>query len=110
MATRPLLPSARTISLTDSQTSLESIASAVATGEEVILERDGTPTAAIISMDEYRDLLATREAARRAEALRRLDAVAAESRVRNADLSEADIDTIAQDVSRELRAERSVRA
>lgn len=106
MAIRSLQPAICTISTTDTRTSLDSILSAVATGEDVILERDGTPTAAIISMDEYRDLLATREAARRAEALRLLDAVAEESRVRNSDLSEADTGAIAQEVSQELCGER----
>lgn len=110
MATRPLPPSTRTITTREANAHFDTVIEAVASGvDEIILERNGAPQAAVISMEEYRHLLAVREEEqkkRRVEAQRQLRALMAEQAERNADLTEDEADDLAQRFSRELREDR----
>ena len=69
--------------------------------EEVIIQSRGQPKAVLISYRAYEDFLRLREAARRAQALRRLEALSATVRDRNRDLSDEEIETLADQIVRE---------
>jgi prevent-host-death family protein len=109
MATRPFAPraAARTITLAEAATQFDTVVDAVSAGEgDVILERDGTPKVAVISIEEYRDMVALREqeqqrAERRAKALRWLREFQESYDGRNDDLSEEEIEAIADSVVRD---------
>ncbi|MGN6032833.1 MAG: type II toxin-antitoxin system prevent-host-death family antitoxin [Thermomicrobiales bacterium] len=113
MATRPFAPraAARTITLAEAATQFDTVVDAVSAGEgDVILERDGTPKVAVISIEEYRDMVALREQeqqreARRAKALRWLREFQESYDGRNDDLSEEDSMDLAVRATREVRAE-----
>lgn len=82
-------------------------------GNEVIVERDGTPTAIVIPFAAYEELRALREARRRADALDRLRSLRDAVRARNLDLSEeqaeAITDRFAHDLIDDLATEGVVR-
>ncbi|MGC4190003.1 MAG: type II toxin-antitoxin system Phd/YefM family antitoxin [Thermomicrobiales bacterium] len=96
---------ARTISTSNPKTSLNAIVNDVVTGEDIILERDGTPTAAVISMDDYRALQAMREKNRRAEALKRFEELVQQISAQKDDLTEDEAMDLAVRATREVRAE-----
>lgn len=108
MATRPLPPSAvRTMTMSEATAHLDGVIDSIATGEDdVIIQRDGVPQVAIISMDDYRELQENRIRARQAESARRFAALAKKVRERNADLSESEAAELAQQLAHDLREER----
>lgn len=81
---------------------------AVENPDGVIVECHGRPKAAIVSYDEYQQLLTLREQERRREALRELQELAERMRARNADLTKEEADEIADELTRET-LERMVR-
>lgn len=112
MATRPIPSSTttpRTITTAEAVARLETVIDSVAAGEgDVILERDGTPQAVVISFEEYRHLLAVREEerkARKADALKRFQALMAQQAEVNADLTEEEAMELAVRATKETRAE-----
>ncbi|CAN0397669.1 unnamed protein product, partial [Phaeothamnion confervicola] len=99
----------RTITTAEAVARLETVIDSVAAGEgDVILERDGTPQAVVISFEEYRHLLAVREEerkARKADALKRFQALMAQQAEVNADLTEEEAMELAVRATKETRAE-----
>lgn len=71
-------------------------------GAEVIVERDGRPTAVVIPFAAYEELRALREERRRTDALDRLRALRAGVRARNDDLSEEEAEAIADRFAHDL--------
>ena len=107
MVANPSRLTTRTITTSDATAHLETVVDRVATGEdEVILERDGTPKAVVISFEEYRHLLAVREEERKAEAVRWLREFQATYDGRNDDLTEDELMELAVRATKEIRAER----
>lgn len=74
---------------------------AVENGDEVVIESRGEPKAAILSYAEYQEFLAFKEQARRKEALRQLDELAQRMWARNADLSDEEVEELAEEISQE---------
>lgn len=109
MATRPFAPraTARTITTVEATTHFDTVVDALSAGEgDVILERDGTPQVAVISIEAYRDMLALRgqehqREERRAKALRWLREFQESYDGRRDDLSEDEIKGIADRVMRD---------
>jgi len=108
MATRPIPSSTtapRTITTAEAVARLETVIDSVAAGEgDVILERDGTPKAVVVSMEDYRTTLALREQERKAAAARWLREFQASYDGRNDDLTEDEIERIADEVVRDAVA------
>lgn len=74
---------------------------AIEHGDGVVIESRGQPTAVIVAFGEYEELMALREKERRREALQELEALAARVQARNADLSEEEVEQLADEISRE---------
>ena len=74
---------------------------AVENGDEVVIESRGEPKVAILSYAEYQEFLAFKEQARRKEALRQLDESAQRMWARNADLSDEEVEELAEEISQE---------
>ena len=70
--------------------------------DEVIVESHGQPTAVIMSFPEYERFLAVKEQQRRAEALEQLRRVRAAVSIRNRDLTDAQVDEIADRLTDEV--------
>ena len=70
-------------------------------GDEVIVESHGKPKAVIMSYAAYEQVRELRERQRRADALARLRALQERVSERNQDLSFAEAEAIAEDVSQE---------
>jgi prevent-host-death family protein len=91
----------KTISVSEAKNKLSAMLQwAVEHGDEVVVESRGEPKAVILPYGEYEELLALREAARRREALRQLEALAAQVQERNADLSVQEAEQLADEISR----------
>ena len=71
-------------------------------GEEVIIETRGRPRAVLVSYEAYQEFRRLREKARREEALQKLEALAAEVRKRNRDLSAEEAEALADRFVREV--------
>lgn len=71
-------------------------------GEAVIVERQGRPNAAIISIEEYRELRAFQERQRRQDALKRLEELRMQIAPAFADLSESEIERIADEIRHDV--------
>ena len=74
---------------------------AVENGDEVVIESRGEPKVAILSYAEYQEFLAFKEQARRKEALRQLEELAERMWARNADLSDEEVEELAEEISQE---------
>ena len=72
--------------------------------DEVIVENRGEPAAVIMSFAEYEKLQALRERQRRQAILERMRALQARVSARNADLSTAEAEALADEVTREAVA------
>ncbi len=70
--------------------------------DEVIVENHGKPKAVIMSISAYEEVQALREQKRRADALRQLEALRAEVRARNQDLTQEQAEELANRFSRDL--------
>lgn len=74
---------------------------AVENPDGVIIESRGEPKAVILSYGEYQEFLALREQARRREALRQLEELAERMWARNSDLSDEEVEELAEELSQE---------
>jgi len=100
-------PNVRILDASDARDHLTEVIDSVSDGvDEVVIERDGAPKIAVISYEEYQDIRARREKERRAWAIAELRKLSAEINERNKDLTQEQVDEIAQRLSRELREER----
>ena len=92
----------KTISVSEAKNQLSAVMDwAVENGDEVVIESRGEPKAAILSYAEYQEFLAFKEQARRKEALRQLDELAQRMWARNADLSDEEVEELAEEISQE---------
>lgn len=92
----------KTVSVSEAKNKLSAMLQwAVENGDEVVVESRGEPKAVILPYEDYEELLALREKARRREALRQLEALAAQVQERNADLSAEEAERLADEISRE---------
>jgi prevent-host-death family protein len=91
------------VSEADAKERLESlIARATETGEPVVIEREGKPPAAIISLEQVRELQALQKAQKRREAVDQIRKLQAEISARFADLTEEESEQFAQEVRDEV--------
>lgn len=70
--------------------------------EEVIIERHGKPRAVIMSIDAFEELQQLRDKQRRAETVDRLRALREEVSAANRDLTEQQIEQVADRMSRDM--------
>lgn len=70
-------------------------------GDDVIIENRGRAEAVIISVSDYELLQSAREQQRRSTLMAELTALAEEVRAQNRDLSEAEADAIAEEISQD---------
>ena len=92
----------RSISSNDAKQRWGSLMSAVSEdGDEVIIALHGRPKVAVISHEEFQAFTALREKARREEALAWLRAVEQRQAGRNADLTEEEIEALADRATHE---------
>jgi prevent-host-death family protein len=92
----------RTISASEAKTRFgEMVAWAQNNQDDIIVESRGRPNAVIISFEEYQRILDLRERARREEALARLERLRKRVSDRNQDLTDEDVESIADELSRE---------
>jgi prevent-host-death family protein len=96
-------PAEVTVSATDAKNKFGFLLSQVAdTGEAVIVERQGKPRAAIISMDDYRQFREAQEKLRRQRALEALQKLQAEVSAQFADWTDEQKDALAQEIRDEV--------
>ncbi len=94
-----------TVSATDAKNNLGALLGRVAEqGETVIVERQGKPRAAIISMEEYRKLRELQMQQRRREAIETIRRLRDEISERNKDMTPGEIEEFADRLSREAIA------
>jgi prevent-host-death family protein len=92
----------KTISASEAKTRFgEMVAWAQDNQDDIIVESRGRPNAVIISFEEYQRILDLRERARREEALARLERLRQRVSARNQDLSDEEIESTADELSRE---------
>lgn len=92
----------KTVSVSEAKNKLSAMLQwAVENGDEIVVESRGEPKAVILPYQDYEELLALRETARRREALRQLEALAARIQEQNADLSAEETERLADEISRE---------
>lgn len=95
----------KTVSATEAKNRLGAYVGAVVRGEgDIVIENHGKPAAVLVSYEEYRALREAAEYRRRREAMEGLRRLREEVRARNLDLSEEEVDAIADDVGREAIA------
>ena len=96
----------RTVSATEAKIHLGAMIEwAISHREGVIIESRGRPRAVLVDFDEYQSLQQAREASRRQEAWRRLEALAERVSARNRDLAETQAEDIADRFVRETARE-----
>ena len=92
----------KTISVTEAKNKLSAMLDwAVEYGDEVVIESRGEPKAVIISYDDYEEFRTLKEEARRRAALRQLEALAEQIWARNSDLSEEQVEQLAEEIAQE---------
>ena len=92
----------RIISVSEAKNQLSAVLDwAVENGDEVVIESRGEPKVAILSYAEYQEFLALREQERRREAFRQLEELAEQMWARNADLSDEEVEELAEEISQE---------
>lgn len=92
----------KTVSVSEAKNRLSAIMEwAVENPDGVIVESRGEPKVAILSYAEYQQFLVLREQARRQEAFRRLEELADIISARNADLTDEEVEELADEISRE---------
>jgi prevent-host-death family protein len=89
------------VSTSQAKNQLSQLIQKTRSGEEVIVERRGQPVAVILSYQNYQDLIALREKARRQKVLMQLRELAQEVQARNQGLTKEEIDQVADDIVRE---------
>ena len=90
-----------TVSTSEAKNQLSDLIRKTALGEEVVVERRGKPVAVILSYQEYTELRELREQARRQQVLDKLRALSREIQQRNNDLTEAEVEALADELSNE---------
>ena len=78
---------------------------AVESQDDVIIESHGAPKVVIVSFEAYQEIERLREAARRQEALARLQRLRDQVVARNRDLTQEDADALGDRFSREAMAD-----
>ncbi len=97
----------KTVSATEAKNRFGSLLGYVAEhGDEVIVESQGKPKAVLLSYAAFQDVEKLREEKRRTDVLARLRALNEEIAAanRNSDLSEEEIDALAEEISQEAIA------
>jgi prevent-host-death family protein len=95
----------KTVSATEAKNRLGSLINDVARGHGAIaIERHGHSQVVVVSAAEWAEVTEIRERLRRKEAWEELMALAREVSARNADLTQEEIDAMADDVGREAVA------
>lgn len=108
MATRPIPPSpiTRTVRENEPTPTWATVSESVASGrDEIVMESEGLPAVAVISLEEYRHLLEIRKEEKRVAALRWLKEFQQSYDGRNDDLSEDELMGLAVQATREIRTE-----
>ena len=95
-------PRTRTISSNEAKQRWGAMMKAVSEGEDVIVESHGKPKAVVISPDGYAEYRALREKQRREDALRWLQEYEASYDGRNDDLTEEQIEELANRAAHEI--------
>jgi prevent-host-death family protein len=94
---------AKTVSATEAKVRLGAMMEWVAVNtEDIIIEAHGRPKAVLISYGQYEDVLRMRGEATRQDALRRMEALAEQIGERNSDLTDEDVDRLADRFTREV--------
>jgi prevent-host-death family protein len=92
----------RTVTATEAKARLgELMRRAVDTGDAIIVESRGQPQVVLVPYDEYQELQRLKERARREAALAQLRELAREVQAQNQDLSEAEAERVADELTRE---------
>jgi len=91
----------RTISSDDIRQQWDSIIEITKGGDDVIVEARGEPQAVVVSPETYQKLQSAQENQRRAEAVARLEALRRRQAERNKDLTDDEIEELANRASRE---------
>lgn len=92
----------KTVSVSEAKNQLSAVLDwAVEHGDGVVIESRGEPKAVILSYEEYKEFLALQEQARRREALRQLEQLAERIWARNADLTDEEVEQLAEEISQE---------
>ena len=104
----------KTVSVSEAKNKLSAMLQwAVEQGDEIVIESHGKPKAVILPYGEYEELLLFREKTRRRAALQQLEGLAARVQARNADLSQEEVEQLAEEISQEtlqrMTEERKVR-
>jgi len=94
--------SIKTVSVSEAKNQLSAVMEwAVENPGGVVIESRGRPKVAVLSYAEYQEFLALREQARRKEALRQLEELAERMWARNSDLSDEEVEELAEEISHE---------
>jgi prevent-host-death family protein len=92
----------KTVSVSEAKNQLSAVIDwAVQHSDEVVIESRGEPKVAILSYAEYQEFLALREQARRRESLRQLEELAERIWAQNSDLSDQEVEELAEEISQE---------
>jgi prevent-host-death family protein len=95
----------KTVSATEAKNRLGALIADVARGnDDVVIENHGTPRAALISYEAYKELLKARELQRRREAMAALWQLRAEVRAQNQDLDDEAAEQLIQEAIDDVRA------
>ena len=92
----------KTISVSEAKNQLSAMLQWALEHEDgVVVESRGEPKGVILPYGDYEELLALREQARRRAALQEMEALADRLQTRNADLTAAEVEQLAEEVSQE---------
>lgn len=94
-------PVPRTMSSVDVKNDWDAVVEAASEGEDIVVEVSGEARSVLISIEGYKEYQALRNRTRRNEMLRRLEAFEHRQAERNKDLSDEDIEELADRASRE---------
>jgi prevent-host-death family protein len=92
---------ARTVPSDDGKRNWEAMVEAASEGEDIVVEMSGEAKSVLISYEEYREYQALRNTQRRNEILERLEAFERRQAERNKDLSDEEIEELADRATRE---------
>jgi len=92
----------RTISVSEAKNTLSAVLEwAVENDDGIVIQSRGEPKAVIVPYEKYAGYLALEEQARRQAALRELKQLAEEIWARNADLTDPEVDQLAEEITQE---------
>lgn len=94
----------KTVSSNEAKQKWGAMISAASNGDDVIVEVHGKPRTVMISFEDYQQVQELREKQRRAELLKRFDALQRRLEGKNRDLSEEQVEEIAIRAGREINA------